>query len=140
MNGRGSPLTWIDLVRIPVWTGLGALLLLVIMYLDSLTTRYHDIREIRDGNAAVAARFLMKLIAQAYILAQSIAKSSVMWEAVVISLVSFVLLLILEWVARAGLSKLMDFSLEEGIHQGKLSHALFAGSIHLAGALIIGSI
>jgi uncharacterized membrane protein YjfL (UPF0719 family) len=133
-------LTWIDLARIPVWTGLGALLLLMIMFLDSLTTRYRDIQEIRDGNAAVATRFLMKLIAQAYILAQSIAKSSVMWEAVVISLVSFVLLMIIEWLARVVLAKWANFRLEAGIHEGRLSHALFAGSIHLAGALIIGSI
>ena len=130
----------IDFARIPVWTGMGALLLIVIMYLDSLTTGYDDLKEIRGGNVAVATRFIMKLIAQAYILGQSIAKSSVMWEAVVISIVSFILLMILEWLARTILSKSMNFHLEEGIHEGKMSNALFAGSLHLAGALIIGAV
>lgn len=130
----------IDFARIPVWTGMGALLLIVIMYLDSLTTGYDDLKEIRGGNVAVTTRFIMKLIAQAYILGQSIAKSSVMWEAVVISIVSFILLMILEWLARTILSKSMNFNLEEGIHEGKMSNALFAGSLHLAGALIIGAV
>jgi len=133
-------LSLIDFARIPVWTGMGALLLIVIMYLDSLTTGYDDLKEIRGGNVAVTTRFIMKLIAQAYILGQSIAKSSVMWEAVVISIVSFILLMILEWLARTILSKSMNFNLEEGIHEGKMSNALFAGSLHLAGALIIGAV
>ncbi len=133
-------MSWIDYARIPVWTGMGAVLLLLIMYLDSLTTRYHDIQEIKDGNVAVTTRFLMKLAAQAYILGQSIAKSDVIWEAIATSVISFVLLFVLEWIARAVLSKSIGFQLEEGIHEGKLSYALFAGSLHIAGALIIGSV
>lgn len=133
-------MSWIDFARIPVWTGMGAVLLFVIMYLDSLTTRYNDVQEMRGGNVAVTTRFMMKLFAQSYILAQSIAKSSVMWEAILISLISFVVLLILEWIARTLLLKFMDFHLEEGIHEGKISSALFAGSLHIAGALIIGAV
>ncbi|WP_309122275.1 DUF350 domain-containing protein [Paenibacillus sp.] len=133
-------MTWIDYARIPVWTGMGALLLFLIMYLDSLTTRYQDIQEMKAGNVAVTTRFMMKLIAQAYILGQSIAKSDVIWEAIIISVVSFVLLFVLEWLARTVLSKLTHFQLEEGIHEGKIANALFAGSLHLAGALIIGAV
>lgn len=130
----------IDLARIPVWTGAGALLLFILMYLDSLFTRYHDLQEMKEGNIAVTTRFVMKLLAQAYILAQSIAKSSDMWEALLISVVSFVLLLVLEWIARLILSASMKLQLERGIHEGKIGYALVAGSLHLAGALIIGAV
>lgn len=133
-------MSWVDFARIPVWTGMGAVLLIILMYFDSLTTRYRDVEEIKKGNMAVTSRFIMKLFAQAYILAQSIAKSSVMWEAVVISIVSFVVLLILEWLARFLLKHFMAFDLEEGIQEGKTSKGLFAGSLHLAGALIIGAV
>lgn len=130
----------IDLARIPVWTGAGALLLFILMYLDSLFTKYHDLQEIKNGNIAVTTRFVMKLFAQAYILGQSIAKSSDMWEALLISVVSFVLLLVLEWIARMILSASMKLELEKGIHDGKIGYALVAGSLHLAGALIIGAV
>ncbi|WP_274364772.1 DUF350 domain-containing protein [Paenibacillus thermotolerans] len=130
----------IDLARIPVWTGAGAVLLFILMYLDSLFTRYHDLQEIKEGNMAVTTRFVMKLLAQAYILAQSIAKSSDMWEALLISVISFILLLILEWIARLVLSASMRLQLEKGIHEGKVGYALVAGSLHLAGALIIGAV
>ena len=55
-----------------VWTGAGAALLVVLMTVDSLFTRYKDMEEIKKGNTAVTTRFVMKLLAQAYILSQSI--------------------------------------------------------------------
>lgn len=131
---------WIAILRIPVWTVLGAVLLFVLMMLDSLTTKYKDFHEIREGNTAVTTRFVMKLLAQAYILGQSIYKSGSIWEALVISVVSFIVLLIVEWLFRLGLSAAGGFKLEQGIHEGKVNYALFAGSIHLAGALIIGAV
>ncbi|MFD1953525.1 DUF350 domain-containing protein [Paenibacillus thailandensis] len=131
---------WIAILRIPVWTALGAVLLLALMLLDSLTTKYRDFQEIREGNTAVTARFVLKLIAQAYILGQSIAKSGDLWEALVISVVSFVVLFIVEWLFRIGLAAAGGIKLEEGIHEGKVNYALFAGSLHLAGALIIGAV
>jgi uncharacterized membrane protein YjfL (UPF0719 family) len=130
----------IDYARIPVWTGAGAVLLFVLMYLDSLFTGYHDMKEIKEGNIAVTTRFIMKLFAQAYILAMSIGKSNDMWEALLISIISFVLLLVLEWIVRFILSSAAKLQLDQGIHQGKIGYALFSGSLHIAGALIIGSV
>ncbi|OBZ10313.1 MULTISPECIES: DUF350 domain-containing protein [Bacillales] len=133
-------MSWIDLIRIPIWTGAGAILLVIIMFLDSRFTKYNDLQEIKNGNTAVTTRFVLKLFAQAYILSQSISKSSEMWEALVISLVSFVLLLVLEWIVEKVVIAISGMKLEQGIHEGKVGYALFAGSLHVAGALIIGSI
>lgn len=94
----------------------------------------------KKGNTAVTTRFVLKLFAQAYILSQSISKSSEMWEALLISLISFVLLLILEWIVEKIVIAVSGMKLEQGIHEGKVNYALFAGSLHVAGALIIGSI
>lgn len=63
-----------------------------------------------------------------------------MWEALLISLISFVLLLILEWIVEKIVIAVSGMKLEQGIHEGKVNYALFAGSLHVAGALIIGSI
>ncbi|QAY66699.1 DUF350 domain-containing protein [Paenibacillus protaetiae] len=131
---------WIEIARIPVWAVFGSVLLLVLMLLDSLTTKYKDLQEIRDGNTAVTVRFVMKLAAQAYILGQSIHKSGDIGEALIISVVSFVILMLMEWLFRFGLSAASRIKLEDGIHEGKINYALFAGSIHLAGALIIGAV
>ncbi|MGO4694403.1 DUF350 domain-containing protein [Paenibacillus sp. 2TAB26] len=133
-------MSWIDLIRIPIWTGAGAILLIIIMFLDSRFTKYNDLQEIKKGNTAVTTRFVLKLFAQAYILSQSISKSSEMWEALLISLISFVLLLILEWIVEKIVIAISGMKLEQGIHEGKVNYALFAGSLHVAGALIIGSI
>ncbi|MGG1634345.1 DUF350 domain-containing protein [Paenibacillus sp. FSL A5-0031] len=133
-------MSWIDLIRIPIWTGAGAILLIIIMFLDSRFTKYNDLQEIKKGNTAVTTRFVLKLFAQAYILSQSISKSSEMWEALLISLISFVLLLILEWIVEKIVIAVSGMKLEQGIHEGKVNYALFAGSLHVAGALIIGSI
>lgn len=133
-------MTWVDLMRIPVWTGAGAILLFVIMYLDSLFTKYNDLKEMKQGNLAVTTRFIMKLFAQGYILAHSISKSDDMIEALVISLISFVLLLVMEWIAEKLVAWSADFQLDKGIQEGKIGYALFAGSLHIAGALIIGAV
>ncbi|MGO4181007.1 DUF350 domain-containing protein [Paenibacillus sp. MCAF9] len=133
-------MSWIDLIRIPIWTGAGAILLIIIMFLDSRFTKYNDLQEIKKGNTAVTTRFVLKLFAQAYILSQSISKSSEMWEALLISLISFVLLLILELIVEKIVIAISGMKLEQGIHEGKVNYALFAGSLHVAGALIIGSI
>ncbi|SFE01063.1 Uncharacterized membrane protein YjfL, UPF0719 family [Paenibacillus catalpae] len=133
-------MTWTDLLQIPVWTGAGALLLFVLMYLDSLSTKYHDFKEMKDGNIAVTIRFVMKLGAQAYILASSIGQATYMWEALVISLVSFITLLIVEAIFRIIFGAVAGIQLDKGIHEGKIGYALIAGSLHIAGALIIGSV
>ncbi|MBJ6363205.1 DUF350 domain-containing protein [Paenibacillus sp. GCM10012307] len=130
----------IDLLRIPVWTGFAAVLLFIIMLLDSLFTRYSDFQEMKSGNVAVTTRFVMKLLAQAFILFQSITKSSLMWEAFLITIVSFVVLLIMESLFRFILDKSIGLRLDQGIREGKIAYALLAGSVHIAGALIIGAI
>lgn len=40
-------MSWIDLIRIPIWTGAGAILLIIIMFLDSRFTKYNDLQEIK---------------------------------------------------------------------------------------------
>ena len=66
---------WIQVMAMLVWTGAGAVLLTVLMWLDALFTKYNDIQEIKNGNVAVTTRFVMKLFAQGYILSQSMLNS-----------------------------------------------------------------
>ncbi|WP_410515177.1 DUF350 domain-containing protein [Paenibacillus sp. BR2-3] len=122
-----------------VWTVCGTLLLFVLMYVDSLFTRYHDLEEMKSGNLAVTIRLVLKLLAQAYILSSSISTSSRLGEALVVSVVSFVLLLILEGTVRLLLGKWGKLDLDHGTQQGKIGYGLFSGSLHIAGALIISA-
>ncbi|WP_127507636.1 DUF350 domain-containing protein [Paenibacillus humicus] len=121
------------------WTAAGALLLALLMAVDSLTTRYKDLAEMRKGNVAVTTRFIMKLFAQGYILAQAVRTSYSLGEALIVSVVSFVILLIIELVVRRLLDRFGGFHLDEGTKDGKIAHALLAGSLHLTGALIVAS-
>lgn len=132
-------MTWVNVQAMFVWTGAGALLLFALMAVDSLFTRYKDFAEIRSGNVAVTTRFVMKLFAQGYILAQSIAKSNILWEALLASAVSFVILLIIETAARVILQKAARLDLDQGTRQGNMATALFAGSLHVVGALILAA-
>ncbi|XMB24858.1 DUF350 domain-containing protein [Paenibacillus sp. BR2-3] len=127
------------LVSMIVWTVCGTLLLFVLMYVDSLFTRYHDLEEMKSGNLAVTIRLVLKLLAQAYILSSSISTSSRLGEALVVSVVSFVLLLILEGTVRLLLGKWGKLDLDHGTQQGKIGYGLFSGSLHIAGALIISA-
>ncbi|SFS60728.1 DUF350 domain-containing protein [Paenibacillus sp. BC26] len=128
-----------EMVAIFVWTGAGAVLLVVLMAVDSLFTRYKDLEEIKKGNVAVTSRFVMKLLAQAYILSQSISTSNHLGEALLVSVISFVILLLVESLVEYVLRSTAGLDLSEGTKDNKLSHALLAGSLHVAGALIIGS-
>ncbi len=128
-----------DILRILVWTGMGTVLLCVIMFVDSLFTPYKDMEEIKKGNTAVTTRFVMKLLAQGYILSSSIAKTDSLWDGLVISVVSFVILLVLEWIVRLVLRGSFGLKLDEGTKEGFMPHALFAGSLHIVGALIISA-
>lgn len=120
-----------------VWTGVGALLLFVLMYVDSLFTRYKDLEEVKKGNMAVTTRLVMKLLAQGFILSVSIGTSPHLLEAIVVSVVSFVILLILERLAEWMLKLLGNINLDQGTQQGKTGYGLFAGTLHVVGALII---
>ncbi|MGE5703176.1 MAG: DUF350 domain-containing protein [Clostridia bacterium] len=128
-----------DLLRMLVWTGSGALLLIVLMWIDSLFTKYQDLNEIKNGNVAVTTRFIMKLFAQGYILAQSLATSNDLRTALLVSFVSFVILFVLEKLVELGLHGIAGLDLNEGTRQGKVAHALVSGSLHITGALIIGA-
>ncbi|MCR8642087.1 DUF350 domain-containing protein [Paenibacillus sp. N1-5-1-14] len=132
-------MTWMTILATLVWTGVGAVLLVVLMGIDSLFTRYKDMEEIKNGNVAVAIRFVMKLFAQGYILSQSIRSSNDLWDAVLASVVSFVILLILELIIRNVLKWTVALNLDEGTKQGKIAHALLGGSLHVVGALVIAS-
>lgn len=129
----------VEIAAMLVWTGAGALLLVLLMFVDSLTTKYKDMDEIRKGNLAVATRFVMKLFAQGFILSQSIRTSNDLWGALLVSVVSFVILLALEWLFRKLLDVRFDLHLDEGVKQGKVAYALLAGALHVTGALIISA-
>jgi len=127
------------LVSMIVWTACSAFLLFVLMYIDSLFTRYHDLEEMKNGNLAVTTRFVMKLLAQSYILSSSISTSNELSQAMIISIVSFVLLLVLEKSVRLLLWRWGRLNLDHGTQQGKVGYGLLAGSLHIAGALIISA-
>jgi uncharacterized membrane protein YjfL (UPF0719 family) len=128
-----------EVIAMLVWTGAGAALLVVLMTVDSLFTRYKDMEEIKKGNTAVTTRFVMKLLAQAYILSQSITTSNHLGEALMVSIISFLILFVLEGLLRLILRSTVGLHLDKGTQEGKIAHALLAGSIHVAGALVIGS-
>lgn len=132
-------MNWDIILQILVWTGVGAVLLCVLMYLDSFFTKYKDIAEIKAGNTAVAIRLVMKLFAQGYILSVSINTSWSLWEAVLVSIVSFVILLVLEQLARLLLKKIAGLDLDEGTRQGLIGHGLLGGALQLVGAFIISA-
>ncbi|ANF98844.1 DUF350 domain-containing protein [Paenibacillus bovis] len=132
-------MSWDIVLQILVWTGVGAVVLFALMYLDSFFTKYKDIAEIKAGNTAVAIRLAMKLFAQGYILSVSINTSWSLWEAVLVSVVSFVILLVLEQIARLLLKKIAGLDLDEGTRQGMVSHGLIGGALQLVGAFIISA-
>ncbi|MFB5758838.1 DUF350 domain-containing protein [Paenibacillus medicaginis] len=120
-----------------VWTVAGAVLLFVLMFVDSLFTKYKDFEEVKNGNMAVTSRMILKLIAQGYILSGSIATAYSLGTALLYSVVAFVILLIMEAMVRILLRRWAHFDLDEGTQQGKLGYGLFSGTLHLVGAFII---
>lgn len=132
-------MSWNILGSIAVWTAVGAVLLFVLMYVDSLFTKYKDIAEIKAGNNAVATRLVMKLFAQGYILSVAIGTSWSLGEAVLVSVVSFVILLILELIVRFLLKQMMGLDLDAGTKQGQIGYGLLGGALQIVGALIISA-
>ena len=107
-------MTWMNVLAMLVWTGASAVLLFAIMWVDSIFTKYNDLKEMKNGNTAVTTRFVMKLFAQGYILSQSITKANDLWQALLASAVSFVILLIVEMFIEFVLKKMSGLDLEEG--------------------------
>jgi uncharacterized membrane protein YjfL (UPF0719 family) len=132
-------LTWNEILGMLVWTGAGGILLFVLMWIDSLFTKYKDITEIKNGNIAVTTRFVMKLFAQGYILSQSIITSNLLWTALLVSVVSFIILFLLERIVEWLLKQVAGLDLEKGTQEGKVAHAMMAGSFHLVGALVLAA-
>lgn len=128
-----------DLLRMLVWTAAGSVLLFILMWIDSFFTKYNDLDEIKQGNTAVTTRFVMKLFAQGYILAQSLASSNDLWTALFVSAASFVILFALEKFVTLLLKNISRLDLDEGTQSGKVAYALLSGSLHITGALIITS-
>ncbi|GAB2722788.1 DUF350 domain-containing protein [Paenibacillus thermoaerophilus] len=122
-----------------VWTGCGVILLTVLMWIDSLMTKYSDIAEMKKGNVAVTTRFILKLFAQGYILAKSIATSNSLWEALLVSAVSFLILLLIETIVERLFKAMGGLDLNDGTKNAMVSHGLLAGSLHVTGALIIAA-
>ncbi|UED77129.1 DUF350 domain-containing protein [Brevibacillus sp. DP1.3A] len=132
-------MTWTEILGMLVWTGAGGILLFVLMWIDSLFTKYKDITEIKNGNIAVTTRFVMKLFAQGYILSQSIMTSNLLWTALLVSVLSFIILFLLERIVEWLLKQVAGLDLEKGTQEGKVAHAMMAGSFHLVGALILAA-
>lgn len=132
-------MTWMNVVAMLVWTVSGAVTLFILMCIDSLFTKYKDLAEMKKGNVAVATRFAMKLFAQGYILSQSILKSNDLWQALLASVISFFILVLLQFIVQFMLQRVADFDLDEGTLQGKVAYALVGGSLHVVGALILAA-
>ncbi|WP_289142406.1 DUF350 domain-containing protein [uncultured Brevibacillus sp.] len=132
-------MTWIQIMAMLVWTAAGAVLLTVLMWLDALFTKYNDMQEIKNGNVAVTTRFVMKLFAQGYILSQSMLNSRDLFVALLVSVLSFIILFLLEKIVELILNKAAGLDLEQGTKQGKVAHAMLAGSFHIVGALILAA-
>ena len=62
----------------------------------------------------------MKLFAQGYILSQSITKANDLWQALLASAVSFVILLVVEMFIEFVLKKMAGLDLEEGTKEAVL--------------------
>ncbi|MGG0757271.1 MULTISPECIES: DUF350 domain-containing protein [Brevibacillus] len=128
-----------NILRMIVWTASGALLLCLLMWIDTLFTKYKDMEEIKRGNVAVSTRFIMKLLAQGYILSQSLSISNDLIQGLLVSVVSFVLLFVLEKIVQFGVYQIAGLDLNKGTREGKVAHALFSGSLHITGAFIIAA-
>ena len=63
----------------------------------------------------------MKLFAQGYILSQSITKANDLWQALLASAVSFVILLVVEMFIEFVLKKMAGLDLEEGTKEGSVA-------------------
>lgn len=126
-----------DLARLAVWTLSGAVLLTLLMLIDSLFTKYKDFQELRRGNLAVTIRLVMKIFAQALILKYVLEGSSSIVSAWIVSFVSFIILLALESAVEFVLRKWVGLNLDEGTERGNVAHGLFAGTLHVIGAMII---
>ncbi|AJY73342.1 DUF350 domain-containing protein [Paenibacillus beijingensis] len=127
------------LVGTVLWIAGGAALLAVLMFVDSLFTRYKDLEEMRKGNVAVTTRFVLKLLAQTVVLARSIYTSEEWWEALIVSIIAFLILLALEWIVHTLLRKIAGFRLDDGTRDGKMAYALLSGSLHFAGGLLVAA-
>ncbi|MGG1880561.1 DUF350 domain-containing protein [Paenibacillus campinasensis] len=125
------------LLSVLLWTATGALLLFVLMWVDSLFTKYKDLEEVKAGNMAVTTRLVLKLAAQGYILSVSISTAYHLLEAVIVSIISFIILLVLETLTELLLRRFAGLDLDQGTKAGKTGYGLFAGSLHIVGALII---
>jgi uncharacterized membrane protein YjfL (UPF0719 family) len=128
-----------NVIAMLVWTAAGAVLLFLLMWIDSLFTKYKDLTEMRNGNVAVTTRFIMKLFAQGYILSQSISKANDLWQALLASVVSFFILFVLELLVEWLLKKTVQLDLDQGAKEGKVAYALLGGSLHIVGALILAA-
>lgn len=128
-----------SIIAMFTWTVAGAILLFLFMYLDSLFTKYKDFEEVKAGNVAATTRLVMKLGAQAYILSASMATANKLSEALVYSLLAFLMLFVLEGSVRVVLRQWAKFDLDEGTQRGHVAHGLFNGSLYIVGALIIAA-
>ncbi|GGO07047.1 DUF350 domain-containing protein [Saccharibacillus kuerlensis] len=128
-----------DLARLAVWTLSGAVLLTLLMLIDSLFTKYKDFEELKKGNLAVTIRLVMKIFAQGFILAYVLEGSLSIVNAWIVSFISFIILLVLERAVEFMLRRWIGLNLDEGTERGNIAHGLFAGTLHVVGALIITS-
>ena len=126
-----------DLARLAVWTLSGAVLLTLLMVIDSLFTKYKDFQELKRGNLAVTIRLVMTIFAQALILKYVLEGSSSIVSAWIVSFITFVILLALESAVEFVLRKWGGLNLDEGTERGNVAHGLFAGTLHVIGAMII---
>ena len=84
-----------------------------------LFTKYNDLEEVKAGNMAVTTRLILKLFAQGYILSVSIGTSYHLLEAIVVSIISFIILLVLESLTELMLRNFGKLNLDKGTREEK---------------------
>lgn len=119
------------------WFFLFVLTLFVLMSVDVLLTKYNDFELVRNGQTAVAVRFVCKLGAHALIITRSMMISQVVWDAIVISVYAFVLLLIVQWIFDLFMKRFFHIDMARNIAENHMPSALLAGALHLVGAVIL---
>ncbi|MGV2806606.1 DUF350 domain-containing protein, partial [Clostridium perfringens] len=106
------------ILRVLLWTAVGGLRLFVLMFVASLFTKYNALEEVTAGNMAVTTRLILNLFAQGYILSVSIGTSYHLLEAIVVSIISFIILLILESLTELMLRNFGKLNLDKGTREG----------------------
>lgn len=72
-------------------------------------------------------------------MSSSISVSYHLGDALIVSVISFIILLVIEAVVHFIIRRFAAFDIDGGMQQGKIGYGLFSGTLHMVGALIISA-